>query len=61
MLSEKLEQCSVQKDKIFSAKASKIQEVSNSIRRLDLAIEEKRNLIENMIDASLREAVGTLE
>ena len=38
-----------------------MQEIATSIRQLDRAIEEKRNLIENEIDASLKEAFDTLE
>ena len=38
-----------------------MQEIGASIRQLDQAIEEKRNLIENLIDSSLNEALGTLQ
>lgn len=61
MLREKLEQCSEQKDTIFTTKARKMHEIEVSIRQLDQAIEEKRNLIENEIDLNLKEAMDTLE
>ena len=60
MLKEKLDQCSKQKDSLFGVKANKMREVSHSIHELDNKISEKRNLIENEIDARLREAQTTL-
>lgn len=60
MLRDKLNQCSKQKNALFSVKASKIREISHSIEILDDQISKKHNLIENEIDAMLNEAVVTL-
>jgi len=61
MLKGKFAQCSEQKDALFRLKAGKLREIGISIARLDERIAAKRNLVENEIDARLREARVTLE
>ena len=60
MLKNKESCCSESKDSIFCLKASKLREIGLSIRQLDDKIDKKRNLIENEINAILKEAEVTL-
>lgn len=59
-LQAKLVDCSRNKDDLFRVKAAKMREIGQKISQYDRKIHERRNQIENQLDAQLREAVTTL-